>query len=189
MDARRKARRALGRLGCSVGAIRERAHQRQRGVHPDRLRDQPRPLAHGERTAESLLGAGEVAAIAQCHREPNQGAERDLRPAHPLGELVGDGEQLRRGFEVSIAPAQQPPERVREAQLADQPLAFGELGARVARPCDLLPIAAIERQLGKRGLQLDLRRHIADALGQRERLLVAGAGALVVALGVLQAVA
>ena len=105
-----------------------------------------------------------------------------------LGQLVGGGEQLRGGLQVPVAPAQQPSQRVRQAQLADQTLAFGELRAGIAGTRDLLPIAAIERQLGERRLQLDLGGHVADALGERERLLVAGVGAPVVALGVLEAV-
>ena len=45
-----------------------------------------------------------------------------------------------------------------------------------------------KRELPERRPQLDLRRHVADPLGQRERLAVARAGGLVVALGVLEVV-
>ena len=58
-----------------------------------------------------------------------------------------------------------------------------------ASPLDALPVAAVGGELGERGVQLDLRGQVAGLLGELERLLVGGAGALVVGLGDLEVVA
>ena len=56
-------------------------------------------------------------------------------------------------------------------------------------PLDALPVAAVGGELGERCVQLDLRGQVAGLLGELERLLVGGAGALVVGLGDLEVVA
>src|SRR3954470_14215798 len=79
-------------------------------------------------------------------------------------------------------------EHVREAELADEPLSFGELRALLGGMPRVIPLPALEGELAERGLQLDLRRHVSDPLGQREGLAVAFAGGFMVALGVLEVV-
>jgi hypothetical protein len=81
-------------------------------------------------------------------------------------------EEHGRLVEVALTPAQQPAQRDRQAQLADQALALGQLGAGLRRALDLRPVGAVHSELGERRVQLDLRRQRAHLLGQRQRLLV-----------------
>ena len=83
-------------------------------------------LADLDRLVERGGGAVEVALVAQRDRQPEQRLERDLGPAHLLGQLVRAVEQHGGLSDPSLAPAQQAAQRVRQAQLAHEPLALGE---------------------------------------------------------------
>src|ERR1700682_4774891 len=151
-------------------------------VRLDRLRDPSGALAARERLGDRRLGPVQVAAVALCDGQARERAERHLRPADLLGQFPGESEVPGRCLPVSGAPAQAPARGIRETELADQALAFGELGARVARASYLIPVAAVKGQLRERGLELDLGRHVADPLGDSERLHVALLRPLIVTL-------
>src|SRR5205823_11455387 len=125
----------------------EREHNRTSRAGMNRLRDKSRAVAQVERAGQRGLGLDKLTAVAQRHREAEQRVERNLRPSELLGQFVSLGEQLGRGVEVALTPAQQAAERVGQAQFAHQALALRELGAGVCGPRDLFPVTAVERKL------------------------------------------
>ena len=84
---------------------------------------------------------------------------------------------------------QLPAKRVGEAELSDQALAFGQLGAGVARALHLRPVGGVERQLSDGCEQFDLGRHVADLAGERQSLAVRVGGGGVVGVRALQVMA
>ena len=104
MQALGQLHRLLGRLPGQLGLARQRQRDRPRRRRLDRLRDQPRPLAHVERLREGRRGAGDVAPVAQRDRQTEQGRERHLRPAHLLGQLVRAAEQALGLVPLAVAP-------------------------------------------------------------------------------------
>ena len=77
-------------------------------------------------------------------------------------------------------------QRVGQAELAHEPLAFGQLRARLGRRPYALPVGAVDGELREPGVQLDLRRQHPDLLGEREGLLVGLARPAHVGLGDLE---
>src|SRR5918994_5811047 len=89
----------------------------------DRLGDQPGALADLDRLVECRGGAVEVALVAQRDCEAEQRLERDLGPAHLLGQLVRAMEQDGGLYDAALAPAQEAAQSVREAELPHEALA------------------------------------------------------------------
>ena len=102
---------------------------------------------------------------------------------------MGAAERAPRGVPVALAPGEYPAHQEGEAELSVQALALGELGARLGRPFDLVPVRALDGELADRGVQLDLRGQIAHLLRELQRLAVGLARPLVVGLGNLEVVA
>ena len=159
------------------------------GDRLDRLGDQARALAEVERARQLGVGVRVIAALAQRRAKPEQRLEGDLGAAHLLGEVSGLAQALGRLVESPLAPAEHAAHHVREAELARQAFALGELPGRLGLSLHRVPVAAVRGQLGQRGVQLDLGRQVARLLGELERLLVGGAGALVVGLRDLEVIA
>ena len=64
-------------------------------------------------------------------------------------ELEGALEHARRRVEVAVAPEQHAAHRVREAELAGQPLALGERRRRLGLALHRLPVAAVAPRAGR----------------------------------------
>ena len=130
-----------------------------------------------------------VAAVAERAAEPVERRERDLRPSDLLRQLVGAPAPALGVIPPAFAPGEHAAQDARVAQLADEALALGQVGARLGRALDRVPVGAVRGDLRDRRLKLDLSRQVADLLRQRERLAVGLTRAAVVGLRDLEVMA
>src|SRR5205814_2005423 len=112
VDALGKRRGALGSFERELRLAALREHERAQAGGVDRVADQARALAHLERLRQRGVGLGELAGVATCDRQANQGVERDLGPADLLRQLARATQELRGGLPLALAPAEQAAHRV-----------------------------------------------------------------------------
>ena len=124
--------------------------------------------------AQRLLGARQITAVAQCGREPSSALKDTSDQPTCSASSRADGEQPRGAVPVALAPAQAPAQRMfGRHSLPTRPSRSASSALASLARAHLLPIAAVEGELGERRAQLDLGGDVADPLGQRERLAVA----------------
>ena len=97
-----------------------------------------------------------IPALAKRGRQPEERLERNLGPAHLLGEIGGATKRLGRLVEVALPPAKHAPHHVGEAELAREALTLGQRAGCLGLPLDALPVPAVGGQLRERSVQLDL---------------------------------